>query len=215
MREIRTDRNQRSHSKGTLFVVSAPSGAGKTTLCRKLLKKIPGLRLSVSYTTRQPRKGETNNVDYTFISKERFLKMIDKGEFAEWASVHGNLYGTSVTRLKKLNREGYDIILDIDTHGAMQLKKNYPDARFIFILPPSIEILRERLLNRKTDSKDVVAQRIDNARAEIAYYKEYDYLVVNDSLDKAYRELESILISSKLTAEAVDPKWIKKVYDIK
>ena len=176
---------------------------------------MPDLRLSVSYTTRQPRKGETNNVDYTFIRKERFLKMIDNGEFAEWAAVHGNLYGTSIKRLKKLNREGYDIILDIDTHGAMQLKKSYPDATYIFILPPSIEILRERLLNRKTDSIDVVAQRIDNARAEIAYYKAYDYLVVNDSLDKAYKELESIIVSSKLTVEAVDAQWIKKVYHIK
>ncbi len=207
---IRSNRN-----KGTLFVFSAPSGAGKTTLCRQLLIKNPDIKLSVSYTTRQPRRGEKDNVDYSFISKTRFLKMIDKGEFAEWATVHGNLYGTSIKRLRELNRAGYDIILDIDTHGAMQLKKRYENAVYIFILPPSVEVLKERLINRKTDSKDVIAKRLDNAKSEIPYYKDYDYIVVNDSIDKAYRELESIIISSKLRTSKVDPNRIKKLYKIK
>jgi guanylate kinase len=208
-------RGSKKNKKGTLFVISAPSGAGKTTLCRKLLRKMPDIQLSVSYTTRQPRKGEMNHVDYSFISKTKFMKMIEKGEFAEWATVHGNLYGTSIKRLKELNRAGYDIILDIDTHGAMQLKNKYGNAVYIFILPPSVEVLKERLVNRKTDSKDVIAKRLDNAKSEIAHYKEYDYIVVNDRLDKAYRELESVIISSRLRTSKVDPNWIKKVYKVK
>lgn len=205
----------RNNKNGTLFVVSAPSGAGKTTLCRQLLKKDPDLKLSVSFTTRQPRKGEKNNVDYTFISKARFMKMIDKGEFAEWASVHGNLYGTSIKRIKELNRAGYDIILDIDTRGAMQLKKKYENTVYIFILPPSVEVLKERLVTRKTDAKDVIAGRLDNAKSEIPYYKEYDYVIVNDRLGKAYREIESIIISSRLRTSKIDPNRIEKVYKIK
>jgi guanylate kinase len=209
--EIRSNRN----NSGVLYVISAPSGAGKTTLCRQLLKKNPDIKLSVSYTTRQPRRGERNHVDYTFISKARFVKMIDKGEFAEWATVHGNLYGTSIKRLKELNRAGYDILLDIDTHGAMQLKKRYANAVYIFILPPSVEVLEERLVKRKTDSKDVIAKRLDNAKSEIPYYKDYDYIVVNDRLDRAYKELECIIISSRLSTSKVDPNRIKKLYKIK
>ncbi len=198
-------------SSGTLFVISAPSGAGKTTLCRKLLNNHRELQLSVSYTTRKPRKGEADNVDYTFVDKDTFLAMKEKGEFAEWAMVHGNLYGTSMKRLKELNREGYDIILDIDTRGAMQIKKCYDNAVYIFILPPSLEVLEKRLLQRKTDSADVIARRLDNARAEIAYYKDYDYIVVNDELDRAYGELESIFTASKLRTAHADPEWIKKL----
>ena len=211
---VRKIRNN-THDSGTLFVVSAPSGAGKTTLCRQLLKKDPDIKLSVSYTTRQPRKGERDHVDYTFISKARFMKMIDKGEFAEWATVHGNLYGTSIKRLKELNRAGYDIILDIDTRGAMQLKKIYENAVYIFILPPSEEVLKERLVNRKTDSRDVIAGRLDNAKSEISCYKDYDYIVINDRLHKAFRELESIIISSRLRTSRIDPNRIKKIYKIK
>lgn len=202
-------------NNGTLFVVSAPSGAGKTTLCRKLLRGYKDLKLSVSYTTRQPRKGEINNVDYTFISKARFMKMIDKREFAEWATVHGNLYGTSIKRLKKLNKAGYDIILDIDTRGAMQLKQGYENAVYIFILPPSAEVLKERLLSRKTDSGDVIARRLENAKGEISYYKDYDYIVVNDRIDKAYRELASIIISSRLRTSRIDTNRIKKIFKVR
>jgi len=207
----------RSNKKnsGTLFVVSAPSGAGKTTLCRQLLKRNPDIKLSVSYTTRKPRTGERNNVDYTFISKAKFMKMIDKGEFAEWATVHGNLYGTSIRRLKELNRAGYDIILDIDIHGAMQLKKRYENAVYIFILPPSLEALKERLVHRKTDAKDVIAKRLENAKKEIPYFKDYDYIVINGKLDEAYRELESIIISSTLRTSRVDPNRIKKLLKVK
>jgi guanylate kinase len=197
--------------EGIVFVVSAPSGAGKSTLCRKLLKKIPELKLSVSYTTRSPRKGEVNDVHYTFISERKFKGMINRGEFAEWAVVHGNLYGTSLKRLKKLNKEGYDIILDIDVRGAKQLKKTYDNAVYIFILPPSMQTLKKRLLNRNTDTRDRIAKRLDNAKAEIASYKAYDYIIINDKLEKACSELESIFTAAKVRIENTDHKWIKKL----
>lgn len=209
----RSDRKRKGVRTGTLFVVSAPSGAGKTTLCRKLLKKDNSLRLSVSYTTRQPRKGETNGVDYSFITKPRFLKMVERGEFAEWAVVHGNLYGTSLKRLRQMTRAGHDILLDIDIRGALQIRKNYANAVFIFILPPSLKVLRERLLKRGTDRKDVIAQRLDNAKAEIAYYKDYDYVIINDDLDRAYRELESVIITMRLRSALVSEAWMRTSFN--
>jgi guanylate kinase len=209
---IRIEENKQA--EGTLFVISAPSGAGKTTLCGKLLKEVSNLKLSVSYTTRQPRQGEQNDVDYTFISRQEFMDMIDKGDFAEWATVHGNLYGTSLKRLKGLNKKGYDIILDIDTRGAIQLKNSYENAVYIFILPPSMQVLEERLVNRGTDSREVIERRLDNARDEISYYQEYDYILVNDDIDRAYRELESIVLSSRLITSKIDPERIKANYKI-
>jgi guanylate kinase len=197
--------------RGTLFVISAPSGAGKTTLCQKLLNNVPGLKLSVSYTTRPPRQGEVNNVDYTFISESKFKKMIERGEFAEWAVVHGNLYGTSLKRLKKLTREGYDIILDIDTHGAVQLKNRYENAVYIFIFPPSLNVLKERLRKRGTDSKETITRRLNNAKAEMANYKNYDYIIINDELEKAYHDLESIIYATRLRTENINDRWIKKM----
>ena len=200
-----------TQKKGSLFVISAPSGAGKTTLCRKLLKKMPDMKLSVSYTTREPRKGEQNDVDYTFVTREKFKKMIDKGEFAEWAMVHGNLYGTSLKRIKDLNSRGYDIILDIDIHGAIQLRKNYDGALYIFVLPPSMEALEKRLVNRRTDSEEIIRNRLDNARAEISQYEHYDYIIINDNIDQAYKELESIVLSAKLRTACADHTWIKQI----
>lgn len=197
--------------EGTLFVVSAPSGTGKSTLCQKLIRKKPSLKLSVSYTTRPPRRGEINDVHYTFISEKKFRGMIDRKEFAEWAVVHGNLYGTSIKRLRTLNRKGYDIILDIDVHGAMQLKKTYNNAAYIFILPPSMQALRKRLSRRKTDTRETVAVRLENAREEIAYYKDYDYVVINDILENAFKDLESIIIATKQRTAKADHAWIKKM----
>lgn len=199
--------------RGNLFVISAPSGAGKTTLYQKLLRNIPDMKLSVSYTTREPRKGEINDVDYTFITREKFKKMIDKGEFAEWATVHGNLYGTSINRVKEFNSKGYDIILDIDIHGASQLRKSYEGAVNIFVLPPSMEALEKRLVNRKTDSDEIIKNRLDNAKAEISHYEKYDYIIINDRLDKAYKELESIVLSARLRTECADHKWIKQIFN--
>lgn len=197
-------------NKGTLFVISAPSGAGKTTLCEKLIRNVPKMKLSVSYTTRQPRKGEKNGVHYTFVSERKFKNMISSGELAEWAIVHGNLYGTSIKRLKKLNREGYDIILDIDTHGAMQLKKSCENAVYIFVLPPSLETLKKRLKNRRTDKEEDIETRLANAKVEISSYSIYDYIIVNDKFDNAYKELESIILSTRRKTEKIDHKWIRK-----
>ncbi len=197
--------------RGTSYVISAPSGAGKTTLCRKLTENIQGTKLSVSYTTRSPREGEVDGVHYTFISENKFKKMIEKKEFAEWAVVHGNLYGTAIKRLKKLNDDGYDIILDIDTRGAMQLKKNYDNAVYIFILPPSMDILKKRLVNRKTDSKEIIEERINNAKDEMSKCMDYDYVIVNDKLEMAYNELESIVIARKLRSENADHEMISNL----
>lgn len=197
--------------EGKLFVVSAPSGAGKSTLCQRLIKNNKGVKLSVSYTTRERRKGERNNVHYSFIDEKKFKGMIKKGDFAEWAVVHGNLYGTSLTRLKELNKKGYDIILDIDIHGAMQIKKSYKTAVYIFILPPSMNVLKKRLMGRKTDSGETIARRLENAREEIRHYKYYDYVIKNDDLEKAYSEFESILLASRVQKNNIDQNWIDKL----
>lgn len=191
--------------------MSAPSGAGKSTLCRMLLKSLSGLKLSVSYTTRPRRKGEKNDIHYTFIDEKKFKRMINKGEFAEWAVVHGNLYGTSLKRLKELNMKGYDIILDIDIRGAMQIKKSYENAVYIFVLPPSMNVLKRRLQTRNTDSAETIAKRLENAKTEIAYYRDYDYVVKNDNLEKAYREFESIVLASRIKQENIHQDWINKL----
>ncbi|RJQ15129.1 MAG: guanylate kinase [Nitrospiraceae bacterium] len=204
-------KSQPYKTEGTLFVISAPSGAGKSTLCRELLRKVLRIKLSVSYTTRPPRRGEINDVHYTFVSREKFKSMIDRGEFAEWAVVHGNLYGTSLKRLKKLNKEGYDIILDVDVQGAGQLRKTCTNAVYVFVLPPSMKVLKKRLMDRNTEETDKIKQRLDRARDEIAAYKDYDYIIVNDKLEKAYRELESVIVSTRLETKNADRQMIKSL----
>ncbi len=202
--------SQELQGKEELFIISAPSGAGKTTLCRKLVDLMPGLKHSVSYTTRPRRKGEINNIHYTFISEKKFKSMIMKREFAEWAVVHGNLYGTSIKRLKELMKRGYDIILDIDVQGAMQMKRRVKDAVYIFILPPSMKILEKRLKARMSDSADEIKKRLLKAKEEILHYSNYDYVIINDNLGKAVRELEGIILSRRLRIRRFDPAWIKK-----
>ncbi len=197
--------------KGELFIVSAPSGAGKTTMCWKLSAVVPRLKYSISCTTRVPRKGEVRNVHYSFISKEKFRTMIKKEEFAEWAVVHGNLYGTPAKRLIQITKKGYDIILDIDTQGAMQMRRRFKNAVYIFILPPSMKILEKRLRGRRSESTPEMKKRLERAKEEIAEYKNYDYIVVNDDFNKALRELESIIMSKRLGVAKVDPKLIKNL----
>ncbi len=192
-----------------LFIVSAPSGTGKTTLCRKLTVSVPRLIHSVSYTTRVPRKDEIRNVHYTFISNKRFMTMVNKGEFAEWAVVHGNLYGTSIKRLLKMSKRGYDIILDVDTQGAKQIKRIFKNAVSIFILPPSMKVLEQRLRGRKSDLTQEIKNRLKRAKDEIADYKCYDYIIINDKLNRAFRELESIVIAIRLRTENINTKIIK------
>lgn len=205
----KTRGRSRHRTPGDLFIVSAPSGAGKTTLCRKLCRSMPSLKTSISYTTREPRKNEARNADYHFISKDRFISMVRRGEFAEWAVVHGNYYGTAKKDLRALSGKGYDVLLDIDVQGAAQLKRAFPVAVTIFILPPSLKVLKERLTGRRTDNADVIRKRLENARKELEHYDKYDYIVCNDDLKKAVKDMESIIISRKLMIEKVDSRLIK------
>ncbi len=190
--------------KGKLFVVSAPSGAGKTTLCNKLLQDYEDLIYSVSYTTRAPRFDEIDGKDYFFISVEKFKQMIDNDEFIEWAEVHGNYYGTSKKFIEENLRQGKNIILDIDPQGARQLKSKLDFGIYIFIIAPSMKDLRERLINRRTETEDKINLRLSNAKKEIAYFRDYDYIIVNKDLISSYKELESIYIAEHLRTKDLE-----------
>ena len=185
--------NRKTASAGNLIVLSAPSGAGKTTLCRAIRNRFPEMRYSISHTTRSPRPGEAEGVDYFFISEEEFQTDIQKGIWAEWARVHDNYYGTSMAFLNKTLASGADVLLDIDIQGARQILEKYPDAVSIFIMPPSLEILLQRLQGRGTESGTVIEKRMMNARKEIAQSRFYQYIVVNDDLEDAKQELFSII----------------------
>ena len=177
---------------GHLFIISAPSGAGKSTLCRAMRDHFSDLLYSISYTTRPPRKGEQNGVDYHFIPKDEFAKGISQQQWAEWAEVHGNYYGTSAKFLDTGLSAGHDILLDIDVQGTRQILKRYPDGITIFILPPSLEILKQRLKARDTDSPAVIAVRLDNAQKEMAQKDIYRHRVINDRLADATAEMIAI-----------------------
>ncbi len=181
--------------KGRIFIVSAPSGAGKTTLCRRLRDRFPDLRYSVSHTTRPPRPGETDGVDYYFISKEEFLAGVDSGRWAEWAVVHGNYYGTSVNFLTRCIRNGLDVLMDIDVQGGKQIMDKFPEAVGVFIMPPSMEVLEQRLIKRGQDKAESIQTRIVNAEQEIAEKEIYRYIIVNDNLESAAGELISLVES--------------------
>jgi guanylate kinase len=183
--------------EGVLYVISAPSGAGKTSLCKEIIDIFPNLRHSVSYTTRPPRTGEVHGRDYFFVGKEEFDRMVGAGEFAECAEVHGNFYGTSLATLKESRAEGIDLILDIDCQGARQLKARFEGGVYIFILPPSIDELRRRLDNRSSDSQEVIERRIHNAAGEIKEARWYDYIIVNDKFTEALEQLKSVLVAEQ------------------
>ncbi|HKY64535.1 MAG TPA: guanylate kinase [bacterium] len=182
--------------KGRLFVVSGASGTGKTTLCRDLEREM-GLFFSVSATTRPPRAGEVEGRDYRFLSRAEFDKMLENDQFLEWAQVHGQSYGTPREPIESRLREGHDVLLDLDTQGAIQLKALYPEAVLIFIKPPSLEELRKRLTSRGTDSPEVIARRIERAEHEIEQSSHYDYVVENRDLAEARRELKGIIASRR------------------
>lgn len=201
----------RKKSKGNIFIVSAPSGAGKTTLCRKIVESVDNLKQLVSFATRKPRKGEVNDVDYTFVSEDAFRKMIASGDFIEWAEVHGNLYGTSRKRLSGLVRQGYDVILDIDTQGAQQIRESYEGGVFIFILPPSMKVLEERLEKRKSNTPQDMRRRLKRAVHEIRDYYKYDYVIVNDHIKDSLRKLESIITAERLSSGKIDKTEIKRI----
>jgi guanylate kinase len=197
-------------NKGILFVISGPSGAGKTTLYKKAISALPNLKHSVSFTTRSPRTGEVNDKDYTFIDKDEFIAMVRKKDFAEWAEIHGELYGTSKRRLKEVIDSGMDAILDIDVQGAKQLREEFPGGVYIFILPPSLEVLRERLQGRMANLKIEIEKRLKVAIAEIKRYGEYDYVIVNHVFDNAFEELASIIIANRARRERIEPQWVKE-----
>jgi len=190
--------------RGTLFVVSAPSGAGKTTLCREIRLRVPDLAYSVSVTTRPPRPGEMDGVDFRFVGVPEFRAMLDRAELAEWATVHGNLYGTRARSLEDALALGRDVLLDIDTQGAAQLRGRYPDAVLIFILAPSVKDLEQRLRERRSDAEHEIARRLARAREEIALWRRYDYLIVNRDVKEALDQLESIILAERCRTARID-----------
>tara|TARA_B100002049_G_scaffold109675_1_gene80918 strand:+ start:13 stop:663 length:651 start_codon:yes stop_codon:yes gene_type:complete len=188
---------------GNLFILAAPSGAGKSSLIKALLEKHGDntenpMQVSVSHTTRAPRPGEVDGEHYHFVSREQFEKLIEQGVFFEWAEVFGNYYGTSRVVIEQTLHRGIDVFLDIDWQGARQVKKLLPDTCGIFILPPSSEVLRERLNRRGQDSEDVIAGRMREAISEMSHYGEFDYILINDDFATALAELESIVCSQRL-----------------
>ena len=184
--------------RGTLFVVSAPSGAGKTSLCRELRERVPGLAYSVSYTTRPPRAGEVDGRDFHFVAEAEFQRLRRDDAFAEWAVVHGNFYGTSARALEAALADGRDVLLDIDTQGAAQLRRRYAEAVLIFVVAPSMAELEQRLHERRSDAEGEIARRLARARDEIALWRQYSYLIVNRELKEAVTELESIVVAERL-----------------
>jgi len=183
---------------GIIFIVSAPSGAGKTTLTRRVLRDYPEMYLSVSFTTRAPRSGETPDKDYHFVSEKHFRRMLDAGGFAEWAEVHGNLYGTPRRVLERQLRRGTDVLLDIDVQGARQIKQHFASAAAIFVLPPSLDELRRRLAGRGTDARKTIEQRWRHARHEIQEIQGYDYFIVNRDVKDAVKRLAAIIAAERL-----------------
>ncbi|MDY6988006.1 MAG: guanylate kinase [Thermodesulfobacteriota bacterium] len=179
--------------KGHLFIISGPSGVGKSTILRAILEKRPQLQYSVSYTTRLRRRNEEDGVDYHFIKELAFREKIDADEFAEWAEVHGHLYGTSGRYIEQALNRGQDVLLDIDVEGAKALSARYPEEYLIFIAPPSVEELERRIKGRDTDAPDVVGRRLKNAQAEMAQAHLYDRVVVNDDLAQTVSEIEEII----------------------
>jgi guanylate kinase len=190
-----------SGSPGLLFILSGPSGTGKTTLCKELVKRSPELHFSVSCTTRTPRKDEVMGRDYVFVSLETFKAMIERGEFAEWARIYGNYYGTPRATIEQILSRSEDLLFDIDCQGARQLKESYPEGISIFVLPPSLSELAQRLEHRNTDASEAIQDRLGKARMEIDQAKDYDYLVVNEAFPETVRVLLSIIVAEKHRTE--------------
>jgi len=184
---------------GNLFIISAPSGAGKTSLVQALLNINPQIDLSVSYTTRDPRPGEQDGKDYHFVSRDAFLAMAKRSEFLESAEVYGNLYGTSQTWIKQEIAKGRDILMEIDWQGAAQIRRMFPECTSIFILPPSLEALEQRLKGRGKDNDAVIAKRMAAVREDVAHVAEFNYVIINDNLNVALRELNAVVLSAGLS----------------
>jgi guanylate kinase len=193
------------HQPGNVFVVSAPSGAGKSTLVQRLVQTVPDLIFAISFTTRAPRPGEVDGRDYFFISNEHFEAMIQNGGFVEWVEVYGHRYGTGRDWLNGVLATGQDVLLDIETTGALNLRRARPEARMIFILPPSAAALETRLRSRGKDSDEQIRIRLDYARHEMELYPAYDFLILNDDLELAYQQLQGIVLATRASRERMAP----------
>ncbi len=188
-------------TKGTLFVVSAASGAGKTTLVKSVLQHVSDIEVSVSHTTRAPREGEVDGVDYHFVDKETFQAMVEGSEFFESATVFGNMYGTSRQHIQEQLLKGRDVVLEIDWQGARQIRQLMSDCRTIYVAPPSIAVLRERLTSRGQDDESVINRRMHEAISEMSHYVEFDYLIINDDFDEARDNLAAIIMGNRMLHE--------------
>jgi len=195
--------------KSLIVVVSAPSGAGKTTLCKRLLQNSPSFTCSVSFTTRHPRKNEIEGVDYYFVSPTEFQKMIEDRKFVEWAKVHEQLYGTSANLLNKAIEAEKDVVLEVDVKGGTQIKKNYPQAVLIFLLPPSWQELEKRLKSRRTEDYERVKERIIQAKKEIEYAPYYDHLIINDDINRALDDLTAIIRAERCRMNRVPVRELR------
>jgi guanylate kinase len=191
------EREMNEKGVGLIFIISAPSGTGKTTLVKEVIQQLPGLRFSVSFTTRLPRPDEKEGEDYHFVSHSAFQRMVDKNEFLEWAEVLGNRYGTPRPDLKKMEMEGVDLILDIDTQGAKKVAKDISQPVLIYLLPPSLRVLKERLIHRGVDSLERVKFRLSSARKDMEEAYGYQYVLVNDRIEDALEKLKSIIIAER------------------
>jgi len=201
--------SERVKAARMLVVVSAPSGAGKTSLCEWVVAAVPNLAHSVSFTTRPPRSDERDGRDYHFVDEAAFRAMVDRGDFAEWAVVHGHLYGTSQALLQRHFAAGRDVILDIDTQGAAILRREHPDAVFVFVVPPSWALLEERLRRRRSDAEADIQRRLQWAREEVKHYAEYQYVIVNDVFARAAEELKAIILAERRRSVRVDPRFLQ------
>ena len=190
-------------NKGVLIVISGPSGAGKGTICKALLEKHKDIHLSVSATTREPRQGEVHGVNYYFLNKDEFLKKVEEDDFLEWAEVYGNCYGTPKSNVQELLDSGKDVILEIDIQGALKVKENTEEGVFIFILPPSMEELKQRIINRGSETPESLMRRFNSAYQEINYISKYNYAVVNDTVENAVNKIENILTAEKCRVDRI------------
>jgi len=199
--------------EGLILILSAPSGAGKTSLCRELFTTFPDMKESISYTTRLPRPGEVDGEAYHFVTREVFDAMVAEDAFAEWAEVHGNRYGTALRSLEEARKNGVDLVLDIDCQGALQLKERFDGGVYVFIMPPSMEELRRRLEGRSSDAQEVIERRIVRASDEIREARWYDFIIINDDFAIACRDLAAIVIAHRLKTFRMLEK-VGKVFDI-
>jgi guanylate kinase len=189
--------------QGNIFVISAPSGAGKSSLVKALCEKDQQIKVSISHTTRNMRPGDIEGIQYFFVTHDKFAEMLNQNQFLEYAKVYDNYYGTHIDSIRKSQTAGSDIILEIDNQGAKQVKQIFPDSILIYILPPSLEELKKRLINRNTDSVDIINKRLSLAREDISHANEFDYIVINDDFDQALHDLYSIILVSRMKASKV------------